>query len=274
VPAITHQTCRAGDVLMLYCDGIIECKDNEDVHAMIEQAIAAYVPSNKLPPSTDSIATHLRDVELDYLKNTASLGFVPRHICELRGLAKCLLHLTDWALDSGSKDNMTAVMVKVGRREEAKERESEHERVWSPGDFFRHNREFSKIGDDNEVTDKEKITLDRFMRLFEADCASAGWTMTQKYENALLKKVLHINDLINNAHEAAEMTRIIVTETDKLEGLEKAQKEVKESGKGRGKNPRKRKKMDADVDGDDGESADVGGADSGSPRKRRKLNTD
>jgi len=266
VPTISHQTCRAGDYLMLYCDGIVECKDNEDVLAMISQAIATFMPPDKLPPSDDAIARHLRDVELEYLKSTASLGFVPRHTSELRGLAKCLLELTEWALDSGSKDNMTAIMVKVGTRDsdeateakEAKESESEHARVWSPGDFFRHNREFSKIGADGEVTDKDKITLDRFMRLFEADCASAGWNMTQKYENALLKKVLHINDLISNAQEAKEMRRIVEAENEKLEELEREAKE-------KVANPRKRK-----ID-----ESESGAEEVGSPtRKRRKLNTD
>merc|ERR1712204_53018 len=107
---------------------------------------------------------------------------------------------------------------------------------------------FSKIGDENEVTDKEKITLDRFMRLFEADCAKTGWNMTLKYENALLKKILHINDRITNAYDAAEMTRIVSTETAKLERLEDAQREMDLSGElfERMKKSRKRKKMDGE----------------------------
>lgn len=284
VPTISHQTCRAGDYLMVYCDGIVECKDNEDVLAMISEAISSFVaqqPDAQDAPG-DSIVRHLRDAEVQYLKTTASLGLVPRHTSELRGLAKCLLDLTDWALDSGSKDNMTAIMVKVGRRgqvqaptQESKAQESqdeEHLRVWSPGDFYRHNREFIKIGADGEVTDKDKITLDRFMRLFEADCAKLGWNMTQKYENALLKKVLHVNDLLTNAHERAELERIVAAENEKLERIEQAQ------GAG-ATNPRKRKKAEEDPESKQG-GAGAGDTGAGeragrsSPRKRRKLNTD
>merc|ERR550525_1998516 len=63
---------------------------------------------------------------------------------------------------------------------------TEYERIWCPGEFYRHKKEFNSFGD--TVDDKEKLTLDRFIRLFEADCKNTGWNMHEEYENALLQK--------------------------------------------------------------------------------------
>ena len=76
----------------------------------------------------------------------------------------------------------------------------------------------------------------------------------------------NVNDLITNAIDGTELERIVAAETAKLERLEQALEEAKESGS-HNTNPRKRKTME--------EVEEAGAsAKSGSPRKRRKLNTD
>eukprot|EP00488_Nonionellina_sp_1-RS-2012_P002201 TRINITY_DN4142_c0_g1_i1.p1 TRINITY_DN4142_c0_g1~~TRINITY_DN4142_c0_g1_i1.p1 ORF type:complete len:103 (-),score=33.30 TRINITY_DN4142_c0_g1_i1:358-645(-) len=54
-----------------------------------------------------TICSHLRESEIDFLTGTESLAVIPKHKVELLGLEKILLNLTDWALESGSKDNMS-----------------------------------------------------------------------------------------------------------------------------------------------------------------------
>jgi len=335
VPAITHQTCSAGDTLMVFCDGIVECKSNEDILQFIHNAKAkeaahraktktsktsktlqtAKAPTSK-PVMTSSlgdadsdssveelsgisIVQHLREPELQYLASTESLQLIPRHTVELRGLEKLLLNLTEWALDSGSKDNMTAMMITIGGSGAT---QPQYERIWSPGEFYRHKKEFNSIGDD--IDDKEKMTLDRFMRLFEADCKNTGWNMHDEYENALLQKILYVNDLITNLQQKANLQKLIRSQSAKLSRLEveesasltssrsrKSQKSSpsamesaspspKPSGgspKGKGTPKKKakkgkRKKMDSPEEAEHGgRGGGDGGFSKGSPRKRRKL---
>jgi len=241
VPAITHQTCSAGDILMVFCDGIVECKSNEDILQFIHHLkakerkikphkgtprkvkpiITSTLRDDKESDAEDdvlggiSIVQHLREPELQYLSSNKSLNLIPRHNVELKGLEKMLLNLTDWALDSGSKDNMTAMMIKIGGSGATKK---EYERIWCPGEFYQHKKEFNNIGD--EIDDKEKLTLDRFMRLFEADCKNTGWNMHDEYENALLQKILYINDLITTMQQKANIAKLIKTQNHKLMRLE------------------------------------------------------
>merc|ERR1711997_329330 len=126
-----------------------------------------------------SIVQHLRPPEVDYLRTAPALQLGPRHNLELRGLERMLLELTDWALDSGSKDNMTAMVIAIGGSTvKSIDKATEYERIWCPGEFYRHKKEFNSFGD--TVDDKEKLTLDRFMRLFEADCKNTGWDMHEE----------------------------------------------------------------------------------------------
>merc|ERR550525_1272589 len=117
---------------------------------------------------------------------------------------------------------------------------TEYERIWCPGEFYRHKKEFNSFGD--TVDDKEKLTLDRFMRLFEADCKNTGWNMHEEYENALLQKVLYVNDLITNLQQRANLSKSIKQMSHKMERLEK-EKGTK-SGKNTKKRRGKRKTMD------------------------------
>merc|ERR1719245_2416816 len=115
---------------------------------------------------------------------------------------------------------MTAMMVHIGGTKSGPTGSSftatgtpvgskgQYERVWCPGEFYRYKKEFNSFGD--EIDDKEKMTLDRFMRLFEADCSkNTGWNMLDNYENALLQKILYVNDLITNLQQKANIAKAV-----------------------------------------------------------------
>merc|ERR1719411_308764 len=211
----------------------------------------------------DSICGGLRECELKYLAETESLSLTPKHNVELNGLDKCLLDLTEWALDSGSKDNMTCLIIRMKLK--SHQNEIKYERVWCPCDFYPHKIKFNEI-DNDEVMDKENAALDRFMRLFEADCAATGWNMGDDYQNALLQKILYLNDLITNEVQKRDIQRLIDLQNTKLAKLEsKNDDKSKLIGK-------KRKKMENDADGDDDNDDDDEGDDGGdAPKKKRKL---
>ena len=308
VPAITHETCSAGDILMVFCDGIVECKSNDDIlhfihdakekekggtkeSAKMRKAVVTSTLGGIVSDEDDevlggiSIVQHLREPELKYLSSNKSLNLIPKHNVELRGLEKMLLNLTDWALDSGSKDNMTAMMIKIGGSGGSVTKGS-YERIWCPGEFYQHKKEFNSIGD--EIDDKEKLTLDRFMRLFEADCKNTGWDMHNEYENALLQKILYINDLITNLQQKANISKLIRTQSTKLTRLErekstslrspKSSKSVQSLRSTKKGKKGKRKTMDAATGGGGGGGGeneqgddDDGDFSKGSPRKRRKI---
>merc|ERR1719192_2451547 len=114
---------------------------------------------------------------------------------------------------------MTAMVIAIGGSSSDGNstytvKSTEYERVWCPGEFYRHKKEFNSFGD--TVDDKEKLTLDRFMRLFEADCKNTGWNMHNEYENALLQKILYINDLITTMQQKANIAKLINTQNHKL----------------------------------------------------------
>merc|ERR1719410_2339617 len=115
---------------------------------------------------------------------------------------------------------MTAMVIAIGGSGVSPQ-STHFERVWCPGEFYRHKKEFNSFGD--TVDDKEKLTLDRFMRLFEADCKNTGWDMHEEYENALLQKVLYVNDLITNLQQKANLSKSIRQMSHKMERLEKEQ---------------------------------------------------
>merc|ERR1740123_2362766 len=164
---------------------------------------------------------------------------------------------------------MTAMMVKIGGAQgagtqgagtqsggtdssSASASKGEYERVWSPGEFYRHKKEFNSIGDEIDKHDKERLTLDRFMRLFEADCSkNTGWNMLNNYENALLQKILYVNDLITNLQQKTNIAKAVRTQNNKLERLEKANKMGSAPLKSVGSGPQK----------------EAGG---GSPKKKKK----
>ncbi len=216
VPTITHCIANNGDFLMVYCDGIVEYKSNNDVYKFMCDALNSMKLNlngrdiNLEGELKDiSIINHLRIEEINYLKSHEqndgiNLNLIPKHNIELINLDKILLNLTDWALESGSKDNMTAMIIKFGKTESLKLENNNnnnkitpiYKRIWCPCEFYQHKIQFNNIGD--EIKDKDKITLDRFMRLFEADCTNTGWDMSNKYQNALLQKILYCNDLITN----------------------------------------------------------------------------
>merc|ERR1712204_82578 len=64
------------------------------------------------------------------------------------------------------------------------------------------------------------VALDRFMRLFEADCAATGWDMSDDYQNALLQKILYLNDLITNEVQKRDIQRLIELQNTKLSKME------------------------------------------------------
>jgi len=256
VPTITHSVCQSGDYLMVFCDGIVEYKDNEDVFKFMAKSLNETELKEIDDLNEESICSSLRESELTYLTKTESLGLIPKHNVELKGLNKTLYGLTEWALDTGSKDNMTALVVKVGK---TKINNTVYHRIWSPCDFYQHKVQFNNIGE--EIKDKDKITLDRFMRLFEADCSATGWNMSDKYQNALLQKILYLNDLITNNQQKGDIEKLIDAQNKKLIRLE-----LDDNTKKKGK---KRKTMD-----DSEEDDDLTMDDNESPRKRRKLDTD
>ena len=146
-----------------------------------------------------TIRQYLREEEVNYLDE--ELGLVPKHTVELRRVEKVVLDLTEWAIQTGSKDNMTAILVKIGKTKIHKI----HERIWSPCEWYQYKIQFNSF--DEVVREKDKVTLDRFMRLFEIDCANTGWDLMDDYQNALLQKILYINDLITNHEQKKKIKR-------------------------------------------------------------------
>ena len=264
VPTMNRSICRKGDYLMLFCDGIVEYKENKDVFEFMVDALQK--TEEEKDDNAHSICVKLRECELKYLADNESLSFTPKHKAELKGLGKVLLDLTEWALESGSKDNMTCMVIKVGKREQAEAADLKYERKWTPGEFYSHKIKFNGI-ENEEIgsMDKEKQSLDRFMRLFEADCSATGWNMGDNYQNALLQKILYLNDFITNDVQKREIEKLIDMQSNKLLKLEETESESTITGK-------KRKTMD-DENGDnddnqnDAEDVDLGSA----PRKKRKL---
>merc|ERR1712228_411325 len=254
VPTMTRSIAQSGDYLMLFCDGIVEYKDNNDVFEFMVNALHK-MQDVEVHNAEHSICSGLRECELQYLAQNDSLSLTPKHSIELKGLEKVLFDLTEWALDSGSKDNMTCMIIKIGKR---KESEMKYERIWCPGDFYPHKVKFNAVDDEN--MDKEKMSLDRFMRLFETDCAATGWNMGDNYDNALLQKILYLNDLISNDVQKRDILKLISMQSNKLIKIESIQDEKKKT--------KKRKKMDENDEEDDKEEVNV---QSSAPRKRRKL---
>jgi len=48
------------------------------------------------------------------------------------------------------------------------------------------------------------------------DCKNTGWNMHNEYENALLQKILYINDLITTMQQKANIAKLINTQNHKL----------------------------------------------------------
>eukprot|EP01084_Bolivina_argentea_P109531 195803_1 len=240
VASITRSTCKSGDYLLVFCDGIVEYKDNEDVFSFMINALSDLTNDDERNnDNTMRICSHLSESELNYLTSNPSLGLIPRHEIELRGLEKVLLNLTNWALETGSKDNMTAMCVKLGKTNNCS---TVYQRLWSPCDFYQHKVQFNNIGE--EIKDKDKLTLDRFMRLFEADCSNTGWDLSTEYENALLQKILYLNDLITNHQQKEEIKQLIQTQNNKLQRLQANITGDQEEKKKKKKKGVKRKQMD------------------------------
>eukprot|EP00485_Elphidium_margaritaceum_P005259 CAMPEP_0202699108 /NCGR_PEP_ID=MMETSP1385-20130828/12325_1 /ASSEMBLY_ACC=CAM_ASM_000861 /TAXON_ID=933848 /ORGANISM="Elphidium margaritaceum" /LENGTH=763 /DNA_ID=CAMNT_0049355969 /DNA_START=85 /DNA_END=2376 /DNA_ORIENTATION=- len=265
VPSITRCTAHAGDYLLVFCDGIVEYKQNEEVCQFLQRSIQQHISKTLTATSSKaeddnngdedgdgdggddeddidiaelngmSICDHLRSSEIDYLNRTSALQLSPKHAIELQGMERVLHELTQWALDSGSKDNMTALLIKLGR---TKLHNTVYRRIWCPCEFFRHKVKFNDI--DEELQDRSSVTLNRFMRLFETDCGRIGWDMADSYQNALLQKILYANDLITNCQQKRDIKKLIQVQTKKLQRLEEQHPSPLLSVSKRGK---KRKKM-------------------------------
>eukprot|EP00484_Ammonia_sp_Unknown_P022067 CAMPEP_0197037662 /NCGR_PEP_ID=MMETSP1384-20130603/14807_1 /TAXON_ID=29189 /ORGANISM="Ammonia sp." /LENGTH=770 /DNA_ID=CAMNT_0042467991 /DNA_START=141 /DNA_END=2453 /DNA_ORIENTATION=+ len=336
VPTVTQTQCNADDYLLVFCDGIVEYKNNVDVFHCLTKSIQSNIidydkqlelakvveakqqqqapkpltpmsqtgqteqvqtvhrqpetkevddeeeeeeeqatedeDTRRLPEMT--ICEHLRESELNFLTKYEKLGLIPKHQTELKRLEKVLLELTEWALDTGSKDNMTAVLVKIGK---TNIHNSIYQRVWNPCPFYKNKMEFNHIGD--EIKDGNAATLDRFMRLFETDCAKLGWNMNEDYQNALLQKILYVNDLITTYQQKKDIQELIQMQTNKLRLIER-ERETQKKQKQKQKS-KKRKKMDED--GEEGDNDNGNGNGNGNeqqqlalseetPRKKRKLN--
>ena len=310
VPTITRKICNSGDYLLLFCDGIVEQRNNQDVFAFTLDSIKKNIidkdkDSNNMdqddqdidikdPPHLNierdkqtlentTIRQYLRDEEINYLTQNEKLGLVPKHTAELRRVEKVVLDLTEWAIQTGSKDNMTAILVKIGK---TNINNLIYQRIWSPCEWYQYKIQFNSFGE--VVREKDKLTLDRFMRLFELDCANTGWNLTDDYQNALLQKILYINDLITNDEQKIKIKEHIQIETNqliKIEQLKRRRRRQRTSisststsiSTSRGTKRRAPEGDDIDIDEDneddedDDDDDDELGTEIGSPRKRRKL---